>query len=121
MRCVIYDPLDLEALTVINVPDYFLREIERRQRGSMLRFALPPEPLKWPKPEDLIDMLSIKTAEILFERFQYGSQTTWVGMAMNPEMALALKSEFLPGQQAEVWAEKRKSFLEGVTEAFKHL
>jgi len=120
MRCVIYDPMDLEALTVINVPNDFLREMERNKRGPILRFPVYG-PIEWPRPGGPVEMAELKTAEILFERFCYRGQWTWVGFALNPEMALALKSEFLPGQQADVWAEKRKSFVDGLEAAFKHL
>lgn len=120
MRCVIFDPEDMEAVTVIQVPDDFLHEIGAGKRPPYLNFAVY-------KPLTFADLQAVDSAvlepppiaTILFERFQRNGVWTWCGIATNVELALALKSEFLPGQQKEAWAERRKGVFEGLGMAFK--
>lgn len=126
MRCVIYDPIDMEPLTIFDVPADYLRAVERGEFPGVLRFPIPaPMKVSWRFPTDEEVLDSIHTlppvAEIRFEQLSYRGVTCWTGFALNPEMALLLKSEFLPGQQKEVWAERRKGFSEGFSEAFKRL
>jgi hypothetical protein len=126
MRCVIYDPEDMEPLTVFEVPIEFIRKIERGDGPNPVLFHVQ-RPMKViarpPTDAEILESIHepLPVAIIRFERFIYRDIITWCGMAMNPEMALLLKSEFLPGQQKEAWAERRKGFREGVSEAFKVL
>lgn len=126
MRCVIYDPVDMEPLTIFDVPGEFIRELEAGRATNTLSFpvVLPYEvATRFPTDEEMLNSFHqpLPIADIRFERFVYRNVRTWCGMALNPEMALLLKSEFLPGQQKEVWAERRKGFREGFSEAFKVL
>jgi hypothetical protein len=126
VRCVIYDPEDMEPLTIFDVPGEFIRELEAGRAPNTLSFPVQlvdEVRFRFPTDEEVLNSLHqpLPIANIRFERFVYRNVQTWCGMALNPEMALLLKSEFLPGQQKEVWAERRKGSREGVSEAFKRL
>lgn len=122
MRCVIFDPEDMEAITVIWVPDEYLHEIAQGKRGPVLCFPIMPKPVMAWELDVTPAMDSIRTASILFERFvrRAGGRevVTWCGIATDVELALALKSEFLPGQQKEAWEERRRGVTEGIAKAF---
>jgi hypothetical protein len=122
MRCVIYDPEDMEPLTIFDVPGEYLRALERGQFPNPIRFPIR-EPMEW-RPwvgAEEPTMPEMKVASVLFEKLHRNGVVVWTGMAMNPEVCLLLKSDFLPGQQKEVLAERRKGFAEGFLEAFKLL
>jgi hypothetical protein len=117
MRCVVYDPQDLEALTVIDVPQDFIRGLERGERGSFLRFPVR-EPLHFTPFEPLDALATIRCAEVRMERFHYGRVSTWVAMALNPEICLLMRSELLPGQRRDAQEREREAFLTGLAAAF---
>lgn len=113
MRCVVYDPEDLEALTVIDVPQQFIRELEQGKRGPLLRFPIQ-EPMRftpWANADDL--NFTFRIAEVLMERFQRNGVFTWVALALNPEICLLMRSELLPGQRRDDLERQKKAFLNG--------
>ena len=121
MNTVIFDPEDLEPITVINVPPQFIREIEQGVRPPYLRFACHIQPHYL---TDEIIMEGPKIAEVRFEPLVYGDLRKWMAFAMNPEICLLLKSVFLPGQSAAIQDERKqamaKGFLKGLSLAVKH-
>lgn len=122
MRTVIYDPEDFEPLTVIDIPQHFVNEISEGKRGDMLRFAIPEEPQFVPQAYPP-SVSSMKVAEVRFERLLYRGKVQWLVFAMNPEICLLLKSEFLAGQQREVQRREKASraagFLQGLFAAME--
>lgn len=116
MRCVVYDPVDLEALTVIDIPQVFIRELEQGKRSPNLSFAII-EPAKWLDSSEEITC-NIKCANVLMERFRYRRKETWCAMALNPEVCLLMRSELLPGQRKEDQERRRASFEEGFVKGF---
>ena len=123
MRAVVYDPEDLAPLTVIDVPQSFVREIEEGKRGPFLKFAIQEEvsAATW-RPDDS-RMQPMRVAEVRFERFYYANPRgervmSWMLMAMNPEICLLMKADFLPGQRKEVQSRERDAFMRGLVAAF---
>jgi hypothetical protein len=115
MRCVVYDPQDLEALTVIDVPQNFIRELENGERFNILRFPIPEPMPTW--STDISPFLP-RIAVVRMERFHYGRVSTWVAMALNPEICLLMRSELLPGQRRDAQEREREAFLTGLALAF---
>lgn len=118
MRCVVFDPLDMEALTVIDVPQEFIRNLEQRRGPSMIHFGIPAEPATWVAPDAPMDYQPPKVATVLLEPFFRGNVRTWCAIAMNPEICLLLKAELLPGQHRDVQQMRRRSFEEGFGKGF---
>lgn len=120
MRCIVFDPIDLEPLTVINVPQDFIRDMESGKRWNILRFPVP-EPIlfSWRAPLGEIALAPLKIAEVRMERFYYGKLTTWCAMALNPEICLLMKSELLPGQRREAQERECAAFINGLMAAFQ--
>ena len=122
MRTVIYDPEDFEPLTVIDIPQHFINEINEGKRGDTLRFAIPEEPQFVPQAYPP-SVSSMKVAEVRFEMLRYRGKVQWLVFAMNPEICLLLKSEFLAGQQREVQHREKQSraagFLQGLFAAME--
>lgn len=124
MRCVIFDPEDMEALTVIQVPDQYLRGIRQMLFPEVLRFPVYRDfdptwkPMDDPVWEDSGEWI----ADIKFEkmaRYQHGKRvTTWIGIALNPTTALQLRSDFLPGQRRELQRHEDAAFTKGIAAAF---
>jgi len=120
MRCIVFDPIDLEPLTVIDVPQDFIRGLERGERWNILRFPVP-EPIRmtWRAPLGEITLGPLKIAEVRMERFHYGRLSTWCAMALNPEICLLMKSELLPGQRRDAQERERNAFVNGLMAAFQ--
>lgn len=119
MRVVVFDPLDLEALTVIDVPQEFVRELERGKRGPHLRFAIPTRmPMAMPGPRELPHFVTIKIADVLMERFQRNGVRTWCAMALNPEICRLMRSELLPGQRHDAQERERYAYRDGFVKGF---
>jgi hypothetical protein len=116
MRCVVYDPQDLEPLTVVDVPQVFIRELERGKRGPLLRFPIWEEVTFTIPNEPILNLL--RTADVLMERFCRGEVWTWCASALNPEVCLLMRSDFLPGQRREVNRREREAFVSGLMTAF---
>ena len=119
MRCVVYDPEDLEALTVIDVPQQFIRELEQGKRGPHLRFPIWEDCISWSRLAKEISVNTMRIADVRMERFCYGRISTWCAMAMNPEICLLMRSEFLPGQRRDVNKREREAFVSGLITAFR--
>ena len=119
MRCVVFDPLDLEALTVIDVPQEFIRRLEQERGFRYIRFAIPSDfDFRRYDPSEPPRLESMRIAEVRMERFFYGNVSTWSAMAMNPEICLLMKSELLPGQRREDQERQKKAFVSGILKAW---
>ncbi|WP_175787449.1 hypothetical protein [Burkholderia anthina] len=119
MRVVVFDPQDLEALTVIEVSQHFIRELEQGKRGPHLRFAIPTQlPMLVSGPMEPMQCVPIKTADVLMERFQRNGVWTWCAMALNPEICLLMRSTLLPGQRHDAQERERQAYLDGFTRGF---
>jgi len=112
MRTVIYDPEDMEPLTVVEIPAWFVNELEAGKRGDILRFAISEPPRFVPQAQP-VDFEPPKIAEVRFEPFLYRGKRQWMVFAVNPEICLLLKAEFLAGQQSELQRREKDSFAKG--------
>jgi len=119
MRCVVYDPHDLEALTVIEVPQVFIRELESGKRGPMLSFAIWADVIREPSQLATNECVSdMRRADVRMEQFRYHGASTWVAMALNPEICLLMRSTLLPGQRKDDADRQRQAFIRGLIAAF---
>jgi hypothetical protein len=117
MRCVVFDPQDMEALTVIEVPQSYIRNLEADKCSQVLRFAVPvPFSFKQWEPSDGLQECPI--ANVRMERFHYRGVVTWVAIALNPEICLRMRSELLPGQRRDAQERERESFEKGFGKGF---
>lgn len=116
MRCVVYDPQDLEALTVIDIPQGFIRELENGRMGPILRFPIYEE-LDWRAFDAPPNLPELKIATVMMERFHYRNATTWVAIAMNPEICLLMRSDLLPGQRRDDIKRQKNAFVKGLLAA----
>lgn len=119
MRCVIYDADDMEPITVFDVPNRFLREIDRGERGPDLAFApVMPMDIEPYLPDDPGPSMA-RYCRLHFERIiKDGRTLMWLCTTRDGETALQLKAAFLPGQVAEVQNRVRGAFLRGLMVAF---
>ncbi|MFL5063479.1 MAG: hypothetical protein ACJ8FU_08635 [Xanthobacteraceae bacterium] len=115
MRAVIYDAEGYEPLTVIDVPQRFMREIERNERPPVLRFAVPRPYVRPFVPERLDPLAFMNVVTVRFEPIYKGKRRfMWLCTTEDAESALLLRAVFLPGQQGEVNHQLEEAFLKGM-------
>jgi hypothetical protein len=123
MRAVVYDHEGYEPLTVIDVPQRFMREIESGKRAPELVFPAY-EPIAMMSPTPVMDA-KVKTVRLRFEPVFRGSGAyargdrpfLWLCTTDDGETALLLRAAFLPGQQRELQGRVRRAFLAGLMAA----
>lgn len=113
MRTVIYDPQDFEPITVVEIDDRLLGQIERGEHPPRWTFAIPswaPGPVPWDEHEIAH---TIQQTTVYFERLRYGDRSHWLVFAMDPPVALLLRSIFLAGQQNALQDVRDNAFAAG--------
>jgi len=103
MRVVLYTK-DLEPITILEIPVWLLETLEKH---GCAKLAVA-EPLQAVLNKDFNDIKPPTTLDIYCERLKWrdGSLKT-ILLTSNDELALALKPEWLPGQQQAInWYEK---------------
>ena len=122
MRAVIYDQEGYEPLTVVEVPESFMREIESGRRDRRLRFPIPStlptylDLMRDAEPTPVRDM----SCEIFFDPIYNDRQPKpfmWLCTTRDPDTALLLRSTFLPGQNREVQSLMQAAFTRGLMAA----
>jgi hypothetical protein len=98
MRLVIFSDVDMEPMTVVNVP---LDLMERCKRGGFIRMMPRPNPLNfWTMPIDEAMSLFFQPVTIRLEQLQrWDGERVWIGVAGDD--ALTVMSTLLPGQMAD--------------------
>jgi hypothetical protein len=91
-----------------------MREIETRERGPHLQFAIIPRLVPYTRGDE-IDIGPAKNLTLEFSPIMKGHRRImWLCTAADPEAALLLRTVFLPGQNYEVQQIEREAFAKGV-------
>jgi len=117
-RLIIMDEELHEALIVIEIPAWFMREVESGERSHFPHFRMHvPEdgridvgPARYEPPR-------ICTVKLIRVTLNGKKHLFWYGYAMEPEMALELRCAFLPGQLGEVQRREKAAYFTGLLEA----
>lgn len=119
MRAVIYDAENYEPLTVIDIPQAFVREIESGKRGPVLRFPVRGPVSFGPTGRETVpELVMPRSVTVRFETIYKGRQRCmWLCTTVDAESALLLRAAFLPGQQGEVNRQLDSAFLKGLLAA----
>lgn len=99
---------EMEAITVIDLPQSFLRGL---REGIYMRVPVQLPPALEPCENRALPDLSFQYVEIWAERFVRKGRDTWLLFTRNDELALLLKSDVLPGQRAAYQSEFRRGFV----------
>lgn len=97
MRLVIYDDADFEPITVITVPGFGERDIERY--GRKLRLAVPDDIHEMISRREPPSQAVLKTVDIEFEVLVRKGLRRWIAFTRAPELAMLIEPAFLPGQR----------------------
>lgn len=110
MNVVVYTE-DMEPITVVDIPQWAWDRLARGERINLT--VREPISLYWNKPLDSIPELP-KMVSIWGEVFiRRGNRTLFV-FTRDDENALALKSEFLPGQRSTLQERERQARAAGM-------
>jgi hypothetical protein len=117
VRTVVYDPQDMEPLTVIDVQPHLMRAMEKVGGSRYIRFPIPTKVQnRFVSSGADIEPVDWQIADIRFEPCKppNGSpEIWWVALAINPEVCLLLRSVFLTGQQKDVQDAMQRAFQDG--------
>lgn len=121
MRVVIHDAETYEPITVVTIPNHYIREMEQGARDYSLRMAVPMPVSPYARGAKMdCTMMKGTVLRLRFEpihRGRSGKRFMWLCTAEDGESALLLHSTFLPGQQKDVNAIERQAYLRGLFEA----
>lgn len=109
MNAVLYTE-DMEPITVVRVSQFLW---DRLVHGDVVQIYVPPLFSIKPFDELMPRSASIKIVHIYGERFRRKGHDHLMLFTRDEENALALRSEFLPGQHAEVQRRQRSAFADG--------
>jgi hypothetical protein len=101
MRLVIYDDDTMEPITVVSVPWFGEKDIERL--GRRLRLSTPP-------PQELVAFdpgppeapFRAPIVELRFEQFVRHGRPSWMCFTREAELAMLLDPDWLPGQRRRI-------------------
>lgn len=107
MNVVLYTT-DFEPITVLNLPMWLLDQLEK---VGQVRVAVPPSPQQMMKAmteSEPPSMPQLDVVDIFCEKLRWKDDTVkTILITPNDELALALRPEWLPGQQASInWYRK---------------
>ena len=123
-RIVVMDEELHEALTVVDVPIDFLREVESGKRGRYIRLALDREveaTVYDPARDGTLDLDSHITVFRLEEVRRQRDRLFWYAYALDPTAALRVRAAFLPGQEREVQRREGIAHSRGVMEVLRFI
>jgi hypothetical protein len=99
MRFVIYDDETVEPITVVDLPGFGERDIERLG----CRILLSPQPdFSLSRAEPSSDFMPLKVVEVRFEQFQRRGVLAWMAFTRETELAMLLDPSWLPGQRPAI-------------------
>jgi len=112
MRAVLYT-VNLEPITVISLNAWLARYLEEYKRVTL------PLPVQMPRyyGPSIEDSEILRTVDIWSEEFVYRKCKSVMLFTVDEVSALLLKSDFLPGQQAELNDRRDQAFAKGFFEA----
>lgn len=111
MQVVLYTD-DMEAITVIDLPQWFL---ERLHDGQVMRVAVEDSaPPTWPSADAVVPVCKFYAVSIWAERFVRNGGSTWLLFTRDEELALLLRSSVLPGQRRDYQDEFKRGFIKGL-------
>lgn len=115
MRVILFDDETMEPITILHLEPWAAERVRRHGTSLPLRFPVIQR-LDFPslhKREVLPPLDSIKdwVVTIWFEKFARNNVTHIFAFTRDSELALQLKSAFLPGQQKEVHAAFNRSLM----------
>lgn len=103
MNVVLYTP-DLEPITILDLPLWLLEQLEKQ--GAVRIAVLKPPRVVGDGEAVTFDMP--ETVTVFAERLRWRDDTTkLILVTPDDELALTLKSEWLPGQRATVQSYQR--------------
>lgn len=107
MKAVLYTT-DFEPITVLNLNKFATEQIHK---VGMLRIPV----MQMPTFRDWNDGATVttKVVNIIGEKFRYRNKSSIMLFTEDEETALLLKSEFLPGQTAQINEMKQKAYATG--------
>lgn len=119
MRVPIYDPEDMELLTVFNLEPWAI-EMLGRSGWPILRFPIYRPIEFFDGTNESANSISTWAAEIRFDEIRFKvdrgrTVSTYVGIALNPITCLKLKCDFAPGQWGQIHEREMDAFCHGIT------
>jgi hypothetical protein len=117
MRAVLYAS-DFEPITVIDLPEFAMEYLEK-YRFVRLPVLRPPQTTPW--DEASMPEPNFPLVKIWAERLRHPRGEHLMLFTEDEEMALLLKSTFLPGQRSALHDVERRAFAQGFLNALQHL
>jgi hypothetical protein len=117
MRAVLYSKVDLEPITVVDVPIQLFNHLKRYR---WLRLAVL-EPFRLTLSDECPFDRPVKTVDITAEFFQYYDQEMVLLFTRDEEAALLLRPDLLPGQRRLVKEEFQRGFAAGWLKAIRDI
>ena len=117
MNVVLYTD-DMEAITVIDVPLWGMKMLRENQ---FFNVPLPPRQITYPHGPftEGPPVLDLAYVTIWAEQFYRKGKMRWLLFTCDDELALALRSEVLPGQQRAHQEQYRQGFVSGFLRALQ--
>lgn len=114
MKKVIYSDVDMEPITVIDVPEWLMVRV---RRGEQIRLPVYRQIPETPIMGKLTEVESWSVV-IWGERIIRKEQAHWLLFAASDELALILRNTYLPGQMRDVAIREKTAFIKGLMAAF---
>lgn len=118
MRVIVFDRELHEPLTIVNLPVHLF---EMGKAGMPIALAPERPMMAHPYAAGVPEVEDIEIVYLRLERVSRGSSDNiifWYAYADDPELALALRCAYLPGQLGDVRRRERASYLKGLLAAF---
>ena len=117
-RIVVLDQELHEALTVVEIPARFMRDVRSGRCYHFPVFEEDAYVARWSPAMN--DTCSFRVCTLRFEAVMRGDSRNgqellfWYAYADDPELALLIRAAFLPGQVGEVQRRQREAYFRGV-------
>ena len=115
--CVLYSDIDMEPITVLDVPAWAFKRI---RSGESIVMAVPEPLLCCMTQEDISAPNFIRTVTLWAERFVRKGQEHLFFFTKDEILALKLKPDFLPGQRATEHERYIHAYAAGFAESFQY-
>lgn len=114
MRTVLYSDEDFEPITVIDVPEWMMKMI---RSNEVVRLSIPLILPTGVYNYDPVEPVSFRDVHIFGERLRRNNQESWLMFTKHDELAMLLKSTYLPGQRGDLAKQRKEAFVEGIVHA----
>ncbi len=114
MRTVIYTH-DMEPITVVELRSW---QIEYLERHGVVTLAVMPDPARWMSTDELLTATPMPYVHVAAKWFRHNGERHMLLFTRQEETAMALESEFLPGQRRKLREHEREAFGRGLAAAF---